>query len=145
MEKSKILVVDDEKINVELLEGILSKKYEVITAYSGNEALLKVEKTLPDLILLDIMMPDINGYDVCKEIKSNKKTLHIPIVMVTALTEKSEKIKAIDAGADDFLSKPVDINELNARVKSLLRIKYFYDSLVEEQKRLQEIITNLWG
>ncbi len=145
MKKSRVLVVDDEKLNVEILEGILSEKYEVVTAYNGNEALLKVEKTSPDLILLDIMMPGMDGYEVCRMLKRNKKTLHIPIVMVTALTEKTDKIKAIEAGADDFLSKPVDVDELNARVKSLLRIKYYHDSLVEEQKRLSEVITNLWG
>ncbi len=145
MKKSRVLVVDDEKFNVEVLEGILSEKYEVVTAYNGNEALLKVEKTSPDLILLDIMMPGMDGYEVCRMLKRNKKTVHIPVVMVTALTEKTDKIKAIEAGADDFLSKPVDVDELNARVKSLLRIKYYHDSLVEEQKRLSEVITNLWG
>ncbi len=145
MKKSIVLVVDDEKLNVEMLEGILSEKYEVVTAYNGNEALLKVEKTSPDLILLDIMMPGMDGYEVCRTLKRNKKTVHIPVVMVTALSEKTDKIKAIEAGADDFLSKPVDVDELNARVKSLLRIKYYHDSLVEEQKRLSEVITNLWG
>jgi DNA-binding response OmpR family regulator len=145
MKKSRVLVVDDEKLNVEMLEGILSEKYEVVTAHDGNEALLKVEKANPDLIILDIMMPGMDGYEVCRMLKHNKKTLHIPVVMVTALTEKTDKIKAIEAGADDFLSKPVDVDELNARVKSLLRIKYYHDSLVEEQKRLSEVITNLWG
>jgi DNA-binding response OmpR family regulator len=145
MKKPRILVVDDEKLNVELLEGILSEKYEVVSAYSGKEALLEVEKNPPDLILLDIMMPGMTGYEVCKELKNNKKTLHIPILMVTGLTEKTEKIKGLEAGADDFLNKPVDVTELRVRVKSLLRIKYYYDSLLEEQKRLLEIVTNLWG
>jgi len=145
MKKPRILVVDDEKLNVELLEGILSEKYEVVSAYSGKEALLEVEKNPPDLILLDIMMPGMTGYEVCKELKGNKKTLHIPILMVTGLTEKTEKIKGLEAGADDFLNKPVDVTELRVRVKSLLRIKYYYDSLLEEQKRLLEIVTNLWG
>jgi len=145
MKKPRILVVDDEKLNVELLEGILSEKYEVVSAYSGKEALLEVEKNPPDLILLDIMMPGMTVYEVCKELKGNKKTLHIPILMVTGLTEKTEKIKGLEAGADDFLNKPVDVTELRVRVKSLLRIKYYYDSLLEEQKRLLEIVTNLWG
>ena len=136
MNKPKILVVDDEQLNVELLEGILSKDYEVVTAYNGNEALLKVEKTFPDLILLDIMMPGMNGYEVCKKLKSNEKTMPIPIVMVTALKEKDDRIKAIEVGADDFLSKPVDIYELSARVRSLLRVKQYYDAMVEEQERL---------
>ncbi len=142
MKKPRILVVDDEKLNVELLEGFLSRKYEVVKAYNGKEALLEVEKNPPDLILLDIMMPGMTGYEVCMKLKGDKKTLHIPIVMVTALTEK---IKGIESGADDFLTKPVDMNELMVRVKSLLRIKYYHDSLLEEQKRLLEIITNLWG
>lgn len=136
MNKSKILVVDDEQMNVELLEGILSKDYDVITAMSGTEALIKVEKTFPDLILLDIMMPNMNGYAVCKNLKSTPNTMSIPVVMVTALKEKEDRIKAIEAGADDFLSKPVDIFELNARVKSLLRVKHYYDSLMEERENL---------
>ncbi|PWB52525.1 MAG: hypothetical protein C3F06_08200 [Candidatus Methanoperedenaceae archaeon] len=145
MKKPRILVVDDEKLNVELLEGILSENYEVVKAYNGKEALLEVEKNPPDLILLDIMMPEMNGYEVCKELKGNKKTLHIPILLITGLTEKTEKVKGFEAGADDFLNKPVDMIELRVRVKSLLRIKYYYDSLLEEQKRLLEIVTNLWG
>jgi two-component system cell cycle response regulator len=144
MKKPIVLIVDDDELNVRLLQALLSGKYEVTTAYSGKEALLEVENKPPDLILLDIMMPGISGYEVCKKLKDDKKTSYIPIVMVSALTEKSEKIKCIEAGADDFLSKPVDVNELMVRVKSLLRIKYYHDSLLEEQKRLLEIVTNLW-
>ena len=136
MGKSKILVVDDEQMNVELMEGILSKEYDVVTALSGTDALIKVEKTYPDLILLDIMMPNMNGYAVCKTLKSSSNTMSIPIVMVTALKEKEDRIKAIEAGADDFLSKPVDMYELNARVKSLIRVKQYYDSLMEERESL---------
>jgi PAS domain S-box-containing protein len=136
MSKSKILVVDDEQMNVELMEGILYKEYDVVTAMSGTEALIKVEKTFPDLILLDIMMPNMNGYEVCKNLKSSPNTISIPIVMVTALKEKEDRIKAIEAGADDFLSKPVDMYELNARVKSLLRVKHYYDSLMKEREKL---------
>ncbi|MCZ7397861.1 MAG: response regulator [Candidatus Methanoperedens sp.] len=136
MNKPKILIVDDEQLNVELLEGILSKDYDIVTAFGGIEALVKVEKTLPDLVLLDIMMPNMNGYSVCKQLKSSPKTMPIPVVMVTALKEKEDKIKAIEAGADDFLSKPVDLYELGARVKSLIRVKQYYDSLVEEREKL---------
>ncbi len=136
MNKPKILVVDDEQLNVELLESILAKDYDVVTALSGIEALVKVEKTSPDLLLLDIMMPNMNGYAVCRQLKSSPKTMPIPIVMVTALKEKEDKIKAIEAGADDFLSKPVDMYELGARVKSLVRVKQYYDSLMEEREKL---------
>jgi len=133
---ARILVVDDEKINVDLLEGHLSKDYEVVTAYSGKEALQKVEQTSPDLILLDVLMPDITGFDVCRKLKSDAKNLSIPVVMVTTLTEKEYKIKAIEAGADDFLNKPVDFNELSARVKSLLRVKQYHDMLTEANKKI---------
>lgn len=136
MSKPKILVVDDEMLNVELLDGMLSNDYAVLKAYNGSEALLEVERSLPDLILLDIMMPGMNGYDVCKKIKSNEKIMHIPIVMVTALKERADRIKAIEAGADDFLSKPVDMYELTARVRSLIRVKQYYDALMNEQDKL---------
>jgi len=136
MAKPKILVVDDEMLNVELLDGMLSRDYTVLKAYDGNEALLEVERSLPDLILLDIMMPGMNGYDVCKKIKTNEKVMHIPIVIVTALKEKADRIKALEAGADDFLSKPVDIYELTARVKSMVRVKQYYDALINEQDKL---------
>jgi len=136
MTKPKILVVDDEMLNVELLDGMLSNDFAVLKAYNGSEALLEVERSLPDLILLDIMMPGINGYEVCKKIKSNETIMHIPIVMVTALKERSDRIKAIEAGADDFLSKPIDIYELTARVRSLIKVKQYYDALMNEQDKL---------
>ncbi len=136
MNKSRILVVDDEPVNVEILQEMLSDDYETVSAYSGNEALDMVEKTSPDLILLDIMMPGINGYEVCRQLKGKEKTMSIPVVMVTALKEREDRIKAIEAGADDFLSKPVDMHELNARVKSLLRVKQYYDALMQEQNKL---------
>ena len=128
--KPKILIVDDEPFNVELLEGYLSKDYDILKAYNGNEALLIVGTNPPDLIILDIMMPDMNGYEVCSRIKDDEKTISIPIVIVTALNEKKAKIKAIEAGADDFLNKPIDIIELTARVKSLLKTKQYYDALM---------------
>lgn len=130
MIKPKILVVDDEPMNVELFDAYLSKDYYIIKAYNGSEALLKVETTNPDLILLDIMMPGKNGYDVCKQLKDDPKTMFIPIIMVTALKEKEDRIKGLEAGADDFLSKPIDIIEVTARVKSLLRVKQYYDALM---------------
>jgi PleD family two-component response regulator len=128
--RPKILIVDDEPFNVELLEGYLSKDYDILKAYNGDEALLIVGTNPPDLIMLDIMMPVMDGYEVCSRIKGNEKTIAIPIVIVTALDEKEAKIKAINAGADDFLNKPIDIIELTVRVKSLLKAKQYYDALM---------------
>jgi PAS domain S-box-containing protein len=135
----KILVVDDEPYNVELLRGLLSKKYEVHTAVNGKEAYAKVKDISPDLILLDVIMPEINGYEVCRELKRDKNTMNIPIVMVTCLTDRDDRIKSIEAGADDFLSKPIDWIELDARVKSLLRIKQYLEDLEESKKRILEL------
>jgi two-component system, cell cycle response regulator len=142
----KILVVDDESVNVELLMGLLSKKYKVETAANGKEALKKVKDISPDLILLDVIMPEIDGYEVCRQLKSDKKTMNIPIVMVTCLTDRSDRIKAIEAGADDFLSKPIDRIELGARVKSLLRIKQYLEDLEEIKNRYIELydFAQLW-
>lgn len=126
MEKPKILIVDDEPISIELLEGILSKNYEIMKAYNGIEALETVKNTFPDLVLLDIVMPDMNGYEICKQMKNSYETMSIPIIVVTVLKEKENKIEAITAGADDFIIKPIDIDILNARVRSLLTIKKKY-------------------
>ncbi|MCZ7400776.1 MAG: response regulator [Candidatus Methanoperedens sp.] len=136
MARAKILVVDDEEMNVVLLDNYLSRDYDVSTAYDGDEALLIVEKDPPDLILLDIMMPKMNGYEVCNKLKNNPKTMGIPIIMVTALQQKKDKIKAIGMFADDFLTKPVDFNELTAKVKSLLRLKEYHDALIGDTRFL---------
>lgn len=140
---TKILVVDDEPSSIELMVGHLPKEYEVETACNGKEALKKIKETFPDLILLDIVMPEINGYEVCRQLKSDKNTMCIPVVMVTSLMEKEDRIKAIEAGADDFINKPADQLELNARVKSLLRIKQYHDELVEEQESLRVLNEHL--
>lgn len=149
MVKAKILVVDDEPINIELISGYLEKDYEIIPAASGKEALEKVSLEKPDVVLLDIMMPQMSGYEVCDKIKQEDLTHFIPVVMVTALSELEEKIKAIEAGADDFLTKPINSIELKTRVKSLLKGKYYYDQLVknkeqiEAQNEFKTIMTNM--
>ena len=136
--KSKILVVDDIPANIQLLDSHLSSiGYETITASNGEEALAKVDSERPDLILLDVMMPKMDGFETCKVLKANKRTDYIPIIMVTALNEMKDKLKGIEAGADDFITKPFNKLELLARVKSLLRVKNLHDQLQEKVKQLE--------
>lgn len=126
----RILVVDDVEPNRELLEAhLISEGYQVDTACNGCEALDIVGKKAPDLILLDIQMPGMDGYEVCGRIKGEGNTRLIPIVMITALREVEDKIKAIEVGADDFISKPFNKLEVLARVRSLLKVKYLNDQL----------------
>ncbi len=125
---ARVLVVDDILPNVKLLEAKLaSEYYEVLTATSGAEALEKVESEAPDIILLDVMMPGMDGFEVCQRIKSNPAFAHIPVVMVTALTDATDRVKGLEAGADDFLSKPLNDTALMARVRSLVRLKMTVD------------------
>src|SRR5580700_3941235 len=127
---ARVLVVDDILSNVKLLEAKLAAEYfEVITAYNGEQALDRVTADLPDIVLLDVMMPGMDGFEVCRRIKSNPNTTHIPIVMVTALDQPSDRVTGLDAGADDFLTKPVDDVSLFARVRSLVRLKMMTDEL----------------
>jgi len=135
-----ILVVDDQPLNVELLENDLQEYgYDVITAYDGATALEKMELEQPDLVLLDVMMPGMDGFEVCRRIKGNQETILTPVVMVTALADKKDRIRGIEAGVDDFLTKPYDRQELQARVKSLLRVKHYTDEL----DRAEAVITSL--
>jgi two-component system cell cycle response regulator len=125
---ARVLVVDDILPNVKLLEAKLaSEYYDVLTATSGKEALQKVEADSPDIVLLDVMMPEMDGFEVCKIIKSNPAFAHIPVVMVTALTDASDRVRGLEAGADDFLSKPLNDTALMARVRSLVRLKMTVD------------------
>jgi len=125
---ARVLIVDDILPNIRLLEARLSSEYfEVVTATSGAEALEKVELFSPDIVLLDVMMPIMDGFEVCRRLKANPNTTHIPVVMITALTDSANRIKGLESGADDFLSKPVDDTALMARVRSLVRLKMTID------------------
>ncbi|HEY8255364.1 MAG TPA: PleD family two-component system response regulator [Rhizomicrobium sp.] len=127
---ARVLVVDDILSNVKLLEAKLTAEYfEVITAFNGMECLAKMEQGIPDIVLLDVMMPGMDGFEVCRRIKSNPRTAHVPVVMVTALDQPSDRVAGLDAGADDFLTKPVDDAALFARVRSLVRLKMMTDEL----------------
>lgn len=125
-----VLVVDDVPANVKLLEAKLTNEYyDVVTAKDGFEAIEQAKKCKPDLILLDVMMPGIDGFETCRKIKEDYEISHIPVVMVTALSESSDRVKGLEAGADDFLTKPINDIALFARVKSLVRIKVLLDEL----------------
>src|SRR6201997_3469792 len=127
---ARVLVVDDLAANVKLLEARLSAEYfDVLTASDGAEALAMCQRAECDIILLDVMMPDMDGFEVCRRLKSNPTTHFIPVVMITALGGAADRVRGLGAGADDFLTKPVSDVVLIARVKSLTRLKMMTDEL----------------
>ncbi len=127
---ARVLVVDDIPVNVRLLEAkLVAEYYDVITAENGFDALEVAKSENPDIILLDVMMPGLDGFEVCRQLKASEETMHIPVVMVTALDQQSDRVKGLNAGADDFLTKPVDDVALFARIKSLVRVKMLSDEL----------------
>jgi len=137
--QAKILVVDDEVRNVRLLEALLLPRgYEVVKAFNGEEALRQVQQERPDLILLDIMMPVMDGFEVCKILKDNADTRLIPVVIMTALGQREDRIKGIEAGADDFLTKPVHRDELLARIRTSLRLKQTIDGKMDTLQLTRE-------
>ena len=139
-QKPKVLVVDDNLQNLELILAYLEDiDCLTLSAEGGQEALDIVENDPPDLVLLDVMMPKISGFEVCKRIKGNPETAAIPIIMVTALSEMGDIERAINSGTDDFLSKPVNKWELLARVKTMLKLKHLTDQLERTLTYLNEI------
>ena len=145
-EPARILVVDDTPHNVKLLADVLTARgYVVSTASSGKEALEKVVSEPPDLVLLDVVMPEMSGYAVCRAIRNGPDTTRLPVVMVTALDPGEERVKGIEAGADDFLTKPINQPELLARVRSLLRIKQLWDELALLNRTLEARVAEQVG
>jgi adenylate cyclase len=135
--EARVLVVDDVPQNIKLLDALLTPRgYEVIPASSGEEALAKVASERPDLVLLDIVMPGMDGYEVCRRLRSDDITAVLPVVMITASGEQ-EKVSAIEAGADDFITKPLDQAELMARIRSLVRIKQYHDEIEAQAEQLE--------
>src|SRR3954471_12330778 len=140
---ARVLVVDDVLPNVKLLAAKLTREYfDVITAFNGPEALERIKKEAPDIILLDVMMPGMDGFEVCARIRADPATMHIPIVMITALSDAADRVRGLEAGADDFLTKPVNDIALFARVRSLVRLKRLM-----EEFRLREAVCGRfnWG
>ncbi|MES0446823.1 MAG: response regulator [Desulfobacterales bacterium] len=144
MGNNTILIIDDDENHIKLLKGMLkSENYNLLGALRGEEGLKIVADTPPDLILLDVLMPEMDGFEVCRRLKREEKTRIIPVVMITALKEKESRLKALEEGADDFLSKPVDKTELLARIKSLLRIRTYHNALQESEERYRNILDNI--
>lgn len=154
---ARVLVVDDIPANVKLLEARLTAEYfDILTAYSGEDALAVLARERVDVVLLDVMMPGIDGFEVCRRIKSNPKTHHIPVIMVTALDQPSDRVNGLEHGADDFLTKPVDDIALITRVKNLARLKTLNDEMlmrastgremgVEDSAALERALSGLSG
>src|SRR5881275_2102677 len=138
---ARVLVVDDVELNVKLLEAKLSSEYfEVIVADNGPVALELAESEMPDIILLDVMMPVMDGFEVCRRLKANPRTADVPVVMVTALSDVADRLRGLESGADEFLTKPVNETALFARVRSLVRLRRMMEEL-----RLREEICGRFG
>ena len=139
-----VLVVDDEEQNRSLLHDPLEARgYEIAEAENGMQALEKIAARLPDVILLDVMMPQMDGFEVCRRLKTDSKTAHIPILMVTALSERKERLMGIAVGANDFLNKPVDIQDVTLRVSNAVYTKHLHDQLQVEQEKSEQLLVNI--
>jgi phosphoserine phosphatase RsbU/P len=141
LQNLSVLVVDDTQINIDLLVLLLQKKnYNVQVAESGKEALQKIAVSPPDVILLDIMMPEMDGYETCRRIKNDQDSKHIPVIFITALSEIKDKIKGFEVGGVDFVTKPFNVQEVLARVKAQLTIQHLYKTLAEKNRELEKAL-----
>src|SRR6266481_2143530 len=139
-----VLVVDDEEQNRTLLRDPLEARgFDVQEAGNGPEALLAIAERLPDVILLDLMMPGMDGFEVCRRLKKNSLTAHIPVLMITALSERKERLMGIQAGANDFLNKPVDMQDLLLRVANAAHSKALFDQLQAEREKSESLLLNI--
>jgi signal transduction histidine kinase len=144
LKQPAILVVDDESANFDVIEILLFKDgYDLHYRNSGAAAIADLADIQPDLILLDVMMPDMDGIDVCQKFKNNSRSQHIPIIIITALSEKEDLARCLDAGANDFISKPINSSELRARVRSMLRIKSQYDFIQQTMALREEMMQTI--
>jgi len=145
--KARILIVDDEASYVQLLRFILERNgYEVAEAHDGEEALRMIMPFAPDVVLLDVIMPTMDGFEACQRIKNDPATAHIPVLMVTSLSDRDDRLKGIAAGANDFLNKPVDAEEVSLRVSNMVHTKQLYDDRqkqYEELRKLESLRDNL--
>jgi adenylate cyclase len=142
--KGFVLVVDDEEQNRSLLRDPLEARgYEIAEAENGMIALEQIAKRLPDVILLDVMMPQMDGFEVCRRLKTDSKTAHIPILMVTALSDRKERLMGIAVGANDFLNKPVDIQDVTLRVGNAVYAKHLHDQLEVERQKSEQLLLNI--
>lgn len=139
-----VLVVDDEEKNRTLLRDPLEARgYEVAEAENGERALQKIAVRSPDVILLDLMMPKMDGFEVCRRLRKDAKTTHIPILMITALSERKERLTGIEAGANDFLNKPIDLQDVILRVGNAVYAKHLHDQLQAEQEKSEQLLLNI--
>ena len=139
--KGRVLIVDDERLSVAIVaDSLASSGYEVLTAFNGEEGLRAAHDSSPDVILLDVVMPGINGFTVCRKLKEADATRHIPVVMLTALTDRNSRHEGLEAGAIDFLNKPVDMIELNIRLRNVIELKEYHDHLKTYNEKLEKIV-----
>ena len=135
LSESRILIVDDTRANIDILVEALRNDYKLSVAVDGGAALRSVEKNPPDLVLLDIMMPDVDGYEVCRQLRAHEATRELPVMFLSALEDVNDKAQGFEVGGNDYLTKPFEVLEVKARVRSLLKAKAYADAVREAMSR----------